>query len=240
MDVVATRSPCSAVRAGSLRPGVATILPPLRAVHARYRPGMRTVGLTGGIGSGKSAVSRLLQQRGAVVVDADLIAREVVAVGTPGLAAVVDAFGREVLLEDGSLDRPALGRLVFSDPAQLARLNAITHPLIAERTAELFRAAAASGAEVLVHDIALLVEHGLTRSYDAVVVVAASPETQLDRLVRLRGMSADEARARIAAQLPLEDKLAVATHVVRNDGPLEELEAQVERLWASVSAPSDD
>jgi dephospho-CoA kinase len=200
---------------------------------------MRTVGLTGGIGSGKSAVSRLLQERGAVVVDADLVAREVVALGTPGLAAVVDAFGHDVLQEDGTLDRPALGRRVFSDPAALARLNAITHPLIAERTAQLFQHAVESGAAVLVHDIALLVEHGLTGKYDAVVVVAASPETQLDRLVRLRGMSADEARARIAAQLPLEDKLAVATHVLRNDGPLEDLEAQVDRLWASVCAPSD-
>ena len=195
---------------------------------------MRTVGLTGGIGSGKSAVSRLLQSYGAVVVDADLIAREVVEVGTPGLAAVVAAFGREVLQPDGSLDRPALGRLVFADSTALATLNAITHPRIAERTTALFREAAEAGAEVLVHDVALLVEHGLTRHYDAVVVVAASPATQLDRLVRLRGMAEDDARARIAAQAPLEDKLAVATHVIRNDGPLEELAPQVERLWTSL------
>ena len=195
---------------------------------------MRTVGLTGGIGSGKSAVSRLLQSYGAVVVDADLIAREVVEVGTPGLVAVVAAFGREVLQPDGSLDRPALGRLVFADSTALATLNAITHPRIAERTTALFREAAEAGAEVLVHDVALLVEHGLTRHYDAVVVVAASPATQLDRLVRLRGMAEDDARARIAAQAPLEDKLAVATHVIRNDGPLEELAPQVERLWTSL------
>ena len=193
-----------------------------------------SVGLTGGIGSGKSAVSRLLQSYGAVVVDADLIAREVVEVGTPGLAAVVAAFGREVLQPDGSLDRPALGRLVFADSTALATLNAITHPRIAERTTALFREAAEAGAEVLVHDVALLVEHGLTRHYDAVVVVAASPATQLDRLVRLRGMAEDDARARIAAQAPLEDKLAVATHVIRNDGPLEELAPQVERLWTSL------
>ena len=195
---------------------------------------MQTVGLTGGIGSGKSAVSRLLREHGAVVVDADLVAREVVDVGSPGLAAVVEAFGPEVLRADGSLDRPALGRRVFSDPEALARLNAITHPRIAERTRALFRQAAESDADVLVHDVALLVENGLTGSYDAIVVVAATPETQLDRLVRLRGMAEDEARARIASQLPLEDKLAVATHVIRNDGPLEELAPQVERVWASL------
>ena len=199
---------------------------------------MRTVGLTGGIGSGKSAVSRLLRAYGAAVVDADLVAREVVEPGTPGLAAVVEAFGAEVLSPDGRLDRPALGRRVFSDPEALARLNAITHPRIAERTTELFREAVEAGAEVVVHDVALLVENGLARGYDAIVVVAASPATQLDRLVRLRGMPEDEARARIAAQAPLEDKLAVATHVIRNDGPLEELEPQVEQVWASLRAPA--
>ena len=195
---------------------------------------MRTVGLTGGIGSGKSAVSRLLRSCGAVVVDADLLAREVVDVGTPGLAAVVDEFGPGVQQPDGTLDRAALGRLVFADPAALARLNAITHPRIAERTAERFQQAIEAGAEVLVHDVALLVENGLTGNYDDIVVVAAAPQTQLDRLVRQRGMSEDDARARIAAQLPLEDKLAVATHVIRNDGPLEELAPQVERVWAAL------
>ncbi len=197
---------------------------------------MQTVGLTGGIGSGKSAVSELLRTYGAVVVDADLVAREVVDVGTAGLASVVEAFGPEVLQADGRLDRPALGRRVFSDRSALARLNEITHPLIAERTAELFREAAEAGAEVLVHDVALLVENGLTRSYDAIVVVAAAPATQLERLVRQRGMSVDEARARIAAQAPLEDKLAVATHVIRNDGPLEELAPQVDAVWRALTA----
>ena len=199
---------------------------------------MYTVGLTGGIGSGKSAVSRLLREHGAVVVDADLVAREVVDVGSAGLARVVEVFGPEVLREDGSLDRAALGRRVFPDRQALERLNAITHPLIAERTAELFSAAAEAGTRVLVHDIALLVENGLAGRYDAVLVVAASPATQLDRLVRLRGMSEDDARARIAAQLPLEDKLAVATHVIRNDGPVEELAPQVEQVWTSLLAAS--
>lgn len=199
---------------------------------------MQTVGLTGGIGSGKSEVSRLLRTYGAVVVDADLLAREVVDLGTPGLAAVVDAFGEDVLQPDGRLDRAALGRRVFSDPEALARLNAITHPLIAERTAAAFREAAGAGAEVVVHDVALLVENGLHRNYDAVVVVAAEPATQLDRLVRYRGMAEGEAQARIAAQAPLADKLAVATHVIRNDGPVEDLEPQVERLWASLREPA--
>ncbi len=195
---------------------------------------MHTVGLTGGIGSGKSAVSALLRKYGAVVVDADLVAREVVDVGTPGLAAVVEAFGPEVLQPDGSLDRAGLGRRVFSDREALARLNAITHPLIAARTRALFREAAEASTAVLVHDVALLVENDMTHDYDAVVVVAADPATQLDRLVSLRGMSPDEARARIAAQLPLADKLAVATHVIHNDGPLEELEPQVERVWRAL------
>jgi dephospho-CoA kinase len=196
---------------------------------------MILVGLTGGIGSGKSTVSRLLAERGAVVVDADLLAREVVEPGTAGLAAVVEAFGPEVLRPDGTLDRPALGSLVFADPAALSRLNGILHPLIAERTAERMDAARRAGAEVVVHDIALLVENGMALSYDAVVVVATEPATQLDRLVRLRGMAEDQARRRIDAQASLADKLSVATHVIRNDGPAEDLVPQVDRLWAELT-----
>lgn len=194
------------------------------------------VGLTGGIGSGKSAVSRLLAEHGAVVIDADLVAREVVEPGTEGLAKVVAEFGEQVLRPDGSLDRPTLGSLVFADPAKLAALNAIVHPLIGHRTAELLARAREAGATVLVHDVPLLVESHLAEGYDAVVVVAADPETQLHRLTRLRGMSVHEARQRIAAQAPLADKLAVATHVISNDGPLEELGPQVDRLWAELTA----
>jgi dephospho-CoA kinase len=197
-----------------------------------------TVGLTGGIGSGKSEVSRLLARYGAVVVDADLIAREVVEPGTSGLARLVAEFGTEVLRGDGTLDRPALGARVFADPAALARLNAIVHPLVGERTVELLREARASGASVVVHDVPLLVENNLADSYDAVVVVAARPQTQLDRLVRLRGLPETEARQRLDAQAPLADKLAVATHVVQNDGPLEDLAPQVEQLWADLMALS--
>ena len=195
-----------------------------------------TVGLTGGIGSGKSAVSALLASYGAVVVDADKVAREVVEPGSDGLAEVVAAFGDEVLRPDGSLDRERLGKRVFSDPEALARLNAIVHPRVGARTGELMAQAQDSGARVLVHDVPLLVENGLASLYDAVVVVAASPETQLDRLVRLRGMTAEDAQARIAAQAPLADKLAVATHVVHNDGPLEELEPQVRAVWDALLA----
>ena len=205
-----------------------------------YRAGMHLVGLTGGIGSGKSAVSRLLASYGAVVLDADVMAREVVEVGTPGLAEVVEAFGSDVLRPDGSLDRARLGQRVFGDAAELARLNAVLHPRIGQRFAELLAQAEASGTPVAVHDIALLVENGLQDRYDAIVVVAATPETQLDRLVRLRGMDEAEARARIAAQASLEDRLAVATHVISNDGPLDELAPQVERVWAELLAAAED
>ena len=195
---------------------------------------MIVVGLTGGIGAGKSAVSRLLVGHGAVVVDADLVAREVVEPGTPGLDAVVERFGSSLLRPDGALDRAALGRLVFGDPAALAALNGLLHPLIAARTAELVEQARTDGARVLVHDVALLVENGLAPLYDAVVVVAVTPMTQLDRLVRLRGMDEGDARARIGAQAVLADKLAVATHVVHNDGPVRDLPPQVARLWAEL------
>lgn len=195
---------------------------------------MLTVGLTGGIGSGKSAVSRLLAERGAVVVDADLVAREVVEPGTPGLTRIVERFGGQVLRPDGTLDRAALGATVFADPEALRDLNAIVHPLVGERTAALLEQARQQGAQVVVHDVPLLVENGLSPMYDAVVVVAASPQTQLDRLVRLRGMAPAEAQQRIDAQAPLADKLAVATHVLDNDGPLEALAPQVDRLWAEL------
>lgn len=193
------------------------------------------MGLTGGIGSGKSQVSALLAARGAVVVDADLLAREVVEPGSAGLAAVVELFGEGVLRADGTLDRAALGRRVFSRPEDLRRLNAALHPLIAERTAARFRAAQDAGAGVVVHDVALLVENGLAPQYDVVVVVAAQPDTQLDRLVRLRGLSEDEARDRIAAQASLAERLAVATYVVHNDGSREELADQVAALWEQLA-----
>ncbi|WP_030408618.1 dephospho-CoA kinase [Streptomyces albus] len=197
---------------------------------------MVKVGLTGGIGAGKSEVSRLLAEHGAVIVDADRIAREVVEPGTPGLAAVVAEFGEEVLAPDGSLDRPRLGSLVFADPDRLAALNAIVHPLVGERSAELEReAAAADENAVIVHDVPLLTENGLAPLYDTVVVVDASDETRLDRLVRLRGMAEQEARARMAAQATREERLAVADIVIDNDGPLEALPPRVRAVWEQLS-----
>ncbi|MEJ8647428.1 dephospho-CoA kinase [Streptomyces sp. MS1.AVA.3] len=190
---------------------------------------MVKVGLTGGIGAGKSEVSRLLASYGAVIVDADKIAREVVEPGTPGLAAVVAEFGDGVLTPDGSLDRPKLGGIVFSDPEKLKALNAIVHPLVGARSAEL--EASAGPDAVVVHDVPLLTENGLAPLYDLVVVVDAAVGTQLDRLVRLRGMAEDEAKSRMAAQATREQRLAVADLVIDNDGPLESLEPQVRAVW---------
>ncbi|MFB4425270.1 dephospho-CoA kinase [Streptomyces sp. QL37] len=195
---------------------------------------MLKVGLTGGIGAGKSEVSRLLARYGAVLIDADRIAREVVEPGTPGLTAVVEAFGRGILGPDGALNRPALGSIVFADPARLATLNAIVHPLVGARSAELERAAGPGA--VVVHDVPLLTENGLAPVYDLVVVVDAEPGTQLDRLVRLRGMTESDARARMAAQATREERLAVADIVVDNDGPLEDLEPQVREVWSELTA----
>jgi dephospho-CoA kinase len=197
---------------------------------------MLRLGLTGGIGAGKSEVSRLLLSYGAVLVDSDRIAREVVEPGTPGLAAVVGEFGPEVLTADGALDRPKLGRIVFGDPARLQALNRLVHPLVRARSAEL--EAAADPDAIVVHDVPLLVENGLASRYDLVVVVDASPGTQLDRLVRKRGMTESEARGRMAAQANRTERLAAADLVIDNDGPLEKLEPQVRAVWQELTRRS--
>lgn len=194
---------------------------------------MLKVGLTGGIGAGKSEVSWLLVECGAVLIDADRIARDVVAPGTPGLAAVVDAFGEDVLAPDGSLDRPGLGSIVFADAEKLAVLNAIVHPLVGARSRELEQASPEDA--VVIHDVPLLTENGLAPLYDLVVVVDAGPETQLDRLVRLRGMTEQDARARMAAQATREKRLEIADIVIDNDVPLEELERRVRDVWAELA-----
>ncbi|MFB7599060.1 dephospho-CoA kinase [Streptomyces sp. NPDC056160] len=193
---------------------------------------MLKVGLTGGIGAGKSEVARLLVECGAVLIDADRIAREVVAPGTPGLAAVVEAFGPEILTADGSLDRPRLGAVVFADPERLAVLNAIVHPLVGARSRRLEEAAAED--TVVVHDVPLLTENGLAPLYDLVIVVDAGPGTQLDRLVRLRGMTEDDARARMAAQATRDERLAIADLVIDNDVPLERLRERVREVWSEL------
>jgi len=192
------------------------------------------IGLTGGIGSGKSTVSALLAARGAVVIDADRIARQVVEPGTPGLAAVAEAFGPGVLTPDGSLDRPALAAIVFADPAAREKLDGIVHPLVRSRAAAL--AAAAPEDAVVVHDVPLLVETGQAGSYDLVLVVQADPDTRIDRLVR-RGLTEEDARARIAAQASDEQRRAVADVVLENDGTPEDLAEQVDRFWAERVAP---
>jgi len=194
------------------------------------------IGLTGGIGSGKSTVARLLSSYGAVVVDSDQIAREVVAPRSPGLAAVTAEFGTDVLQPDGSLDRAALGAVVFADPERLAALNAIVHPLVGERTAQLEAEAVASGAPVVVFDVPLLVENGMQGLYDGVVVVDCPVEVAVERLLSQRGMSEADARARISHQATREQRRAAATWVVDNSGGPEQLEAQVRALWASLSS----
>ncbi|MGW2313288.1 dephospho-CoA kinase [Actinomadura luteofluorescens] len=194
---------------------------------------MLKVGLTGGIGSGKSEVSKRLREHGAVVIDADRIAREVVEPGTPGLAAVVAEFGEDVLLPSGALDREKVGRIVFADPDRLAALNAIVHPLVGERMQELMDAAPADA--VVVYDVPLLAENGLAGMYDEVVVVDAPEEVQLDRLVARRGMTEEDARARMANQASRADRRAVATHVIDNSGTLTDLKTQIDTLWTTLA-----
>ncbi len=193
------------------------------------------VGLTGGIGAGKSAVSARLAQRGAVIVDADVIAREVVAPGTEGLAEIVAAFSDRVLTPDGALDRAALGAVVFADDDARRTLDAITHPRVRARTAELV--AAAPPDAIVVNDVPLLVEVGLAPTYHLVVVVQTAVPTRLERLTRDRGMDPDEARRRIAAQADDTRRRAAADVVLRNDGTLTELHAAVDALWADRLLP---
>ena len=193
------------------------------------------MGLTGGIGAGKSTVARRLRELGATIIDADLLAREVVEPGTVGLAGVVEAFGKDILLPDGRLDRPALGRVVFGDPEQLARLNSIVHPLIAERTAELIKAAPEDA--VLVHDVPLLVENNLAGGYRLVIVVHAPEAERIRRLVKDRGMTQDAARARVQAQASDDQRRAVADVWIDNSGTTEATLAQVDDCWRDRIEP---
>jgi dephospho-CoA kinase len=193
---------------------------------------MLRVGLTGGIGSGKSEVAERLASLGAVVLDADAVARDVVAQGTPALAEIAAAFGTGVLRGDGSLDRERLGEIVFADPGLLAKLNAIVHPRVAERMRAMEREAGA--AAVVVHVVPLLAENGLEGTFDMVVVVDAPPEAQLSRLVHGRGMAPEQARARMAAQAARERRLAVASAVIDNSGSLADLDQEVAGLWTEL------
>jgi dephospho-CoA kinase len=193
------------------------------------------VGLTGGLGAGKSTVAAMLAERGAVVIDADAIAREVVRVGTPGFDGVVGRFGAEVVGPDGELDRARLGEIVFADPAARADLNAIVHPLVAARTAQLMEAMPDDA--VVVYDVPLLVENDLGVGFDVVVVVEADVETRLRRLAE-RGLPPDRAGARMTAQASDEERRAVAHELLRNDGSREALAAQVQELWGRLQARS--
>ena len=195
---------------------------------------MLRVGLTGGIGSGKSEVSRRLAARGAAIVDADQAAREVVEPGTPGLGQIAAVFGPEVIRPDGRLDRDRLGELVFAQPALRAKLNAIVHPLVHERMRQLDQdaMAVAGPAGIVVHDVPLLAENGLASGFDAVVVVDTPEDQQVQRLMTERGMPAGHVRDRMAAQASRDQRLAIADIVIDNSGALEDLDRRVDEVWA--------
>lgn len=195
---------------------------------------MYLVGLTGGIASGKSAVAKRLSEHGAVVVDADAVAREVVEPGTEGLARIAEEFGPSVIGADGSLDRAALGAIVFSDPERRAILNAITHPAVWKRSHQLFDAAPADA--VVVYDVPLLAEGTRVDEFDLVVVVDADAETRIGRMVELRGMSREEATRRIGSQASDAERLAIADVVIDSNGTLDETLRQADELWEDLAA----
>lgn len=193
------------------------------------------IGLTGGIACGKSTVAKMLVARGARVIDADAVAREVVAPGTEGLRAITDRFGAEVLDDDGALDRAALGRRVFGDASARAALEGILHPLIAVESARQIQQAVAEGAPLVVYDAALLIESGRADMFRPLVVVSVRPQTQIDRIMRRDGLDEASAQARLDAQMPVAEKAALADHVIDNEGDLDATEAQVEALWRTLT-----
>ncbi|HEY5200515.1 MAG TPA: dephospho-CoA kinase [Acidothermaceae bacterium] len=197
-----------------------------------------TVGLTGGLGSGKSAVLEELVALGAVGIDADIVARDVVLPGTPGFDAVVAAFGPSVVASDGGLDRRRVATIVFADAGERARLEAITHPLVRAETRR--RIAAAAPDAIVVNAVPLLAETGIAAEFDVVVVVQASLAARLDRVLSSRGMSDGDARARIAVQASDEERAAIAWWVIDNDGTPADLRAEVARLWAALLARRGD
>lgn len=191
------------------------------------------VGLTGGIASGKSTVSAILAELGATIIDGDQLAREVVEKGTPGLAQVVEAFGREVLTADGHLDRAKVGAIVFNDVEQRKVLEGIVHPLVFERYAELEAAAPADA--IVVHDIPLLAESGRADTFDAVIVVETPAQVQVERMLRDRGWTRADAQSRIAAQASPEQRREIATHLIVNTGTREDLRRRVEEVYADLT-----
>ena len=198
---------------------------------------MYLIGLTGGIASGKSTVAKRLAEHGAVVIDADQLAREVVQPGTPGLAAISAEFGGGVLLPNGSLDRPALGAVIFTDPSRRERLNAITHPAVRQLTRDRVAAAAAADPHaIVVYDVPLLAEaiKGGLVTFDLIAVVHADAQTRIERMVELRGLTQEEANNRIAAQASDEERLALADVVIDNTSTVEATLTQVDALWERV------
>jgi dephospho-CoA kinase len=196
----------------------------------------RVVGLTGGIASGKSTVARAFAALSVPVIDADLLAREVVAPGSDALRELTAAFGPEILAADGALDRKALGARVFGDPAALAKLNAITHPRIGMLSAARVQEALASGAPYVLYEAALIVENNLHRNMGALVVVSVSPDVQRARLMAREGLSVEDAELRLRSQAPLEAKLKAATYVIDNSGPPEALPARVSAVHQALIA----
>lgn len=196
---------------------------------------MKLIGLTGGIASGKSVVGRMLARAGVPVVDADKLARDAVAPGSPALAAIVERFGDNVLLPDGTLDRKKLGDIVFGDDAERRALNGIVHPRVAELAVERLEELRATGAPVAVYEVPLLFENGLEGMMDATLLVAASEGMQLRRLMARDGIGEEAARARLNAQMPLAEKRKRATHVLENDGSLDELARQLRAVWRDLT-----
>ncbi|MGZ5212613.1 MAG: dephospho-CoA kinase [Actinomycetota bacterium] len=194
---------------------------------------MLLVGLTGGIGSGKSTVAALLAERGAVVIDADDLARRAVAFGTDGFDRVVETFGPEIVRPDGEIDRAKLAEIVFTDPARLQELEAIVHPEVARLLAEAIEPHRGTD-RVIVYAVPLLAERGLAAGFDVVVVVVADVDRRIERLMRDRGMRVDEVRARVAAQLSDEERARVADVLLDNDGESARLVPQVNRLWTDL------
>lgn len=198
---------------------------------------MLHIGLTGGIASGKSTAAAAFARHGAVVIDSDVLARQAVAPGTPGLRAVVETFGPDVVTADGSLDRSALGRIVFADEAARERLEGILHPLVRARSAALVAALPADA--TVVHDVPLLVETGMAAEFDLVVVVDVPVQVQIDRLMAGRGMAESDAQSRVAAQAGRKDRLAAADEVLDGGGDVEALMAEVDELWERLVAVED-
>jgi dephospho-CoA kinase len=196
---------------------------------------MYLIGLTGGIASGKSTIARRLAEHGAIIIDADIVSREVVAPGSPALASIALEFGEDMINSEGTLNRAKLGALVFSDTEKLEKLNAIMHPAVKTRSAEVLAKARADNPDsVIVYDVPLLVEADIARNYDEIIVASAPEETRIKRMIQLRGLTDEEAKARIGAQASEAKRLAIADVVIDTGGNLQHTLEQVDALWDRI------